>query len=96
MFETIFSLFLGRFRGFRKISQHRNITALLCSATKLIKYSKSQAVRVRRNTFLRDFAYFVEINPVWQLSVLPDISFISISIGSYLVFLAIFREDFRL
>ena len=33
----------------------------LCSATKLIKYSKPNAVRVRRNAFMRDFPYFVEI-----------------------------------
>ena len=43
---------------------------------------------------MRDFPDFVEIYPyATELSVLPDISFISISIGSYLK-LAIFREDF--
>ena len=41
-----------------------------------------------------DFPDFVDIYPICQPSaVLPDISFISLSIGSYLE-LAIFREDF--
>ena len=43
---------------------------------------------------MRDFPDFVEIYPVCQHSaVLPDISLILLSIGSYLE-LAIFREDF--
>ena len=43
---------------------------------------------------MRDFPDFVDIYPVCQHSaVLPDISLISLSIGSYLE-LAIFREDF--
>ena len=43
---------------------------------------------------MRDFPDFVEIYPVCQHSaVLPDISLISLSIGSYLE-LAIFQEDF--
>ena len=43
---------------------------------------------------MRDFPNFVEICPVCQPSaVLPDISLISLSIGSYLE-LTIFREDF--
>ena len=43
-----------------------------------------------------DFPVFVEIYPVFQPSaLLPDISLISLSIGSYLEYLlAIFREDF--
>ena len=43
-----------------------------------------------------DFPDFVEIYAVCQPSaVLPDISLISLSIGSYLEYLlAIFREDF--
>ena len=43
---------------------------------------------------MRDFPDFAEIYPVCQHSaVLPDISLISLTIGSYLE-LAIFREDF--
>ena len=43
---------------------------------------------------MRDFPDFVDIYPICQPSaVLPDISLISLSIGSYLE-LAIFREDF--
>ena len=43
---------------------------------------------------MRDFPDFVEIYPICQpLAVLPDISLILLSIGSYLE-LAIFREDF--
>ena len=73
-----------------------SLSVLLCSARKLIKYSKSvskpNAVRVRRNAFMRDFPDFVEIYPVCQSSaVLSDISLILLSIGSYLE-LAIFRE----
>ena len=46
------------------------------------------------NAFMRDFPDFVEIYPICQPSaVLPDISLISLSIGSYLE-LAIFREEF--
>ena len=70
------------------------LSALLCSVRKLIKYSKPNAVRACRNAFMRDFPDFVEIYPICQPSaVLPDISLISLSIGSYLE-LAIFREDF--
>ena len=43
---------------------------------------------------MRDFPDFVDIYPICQPSaVLPDISLISLSIGSYLE-LEIFREDF--
>ena len=43
---------------------------------------------------MRDFPDFVQIYPVCQHSaVLPDISLISLTIGSYLE-MAIFREDF--
>ena len=46
------------------------------------------------NAFMRDFPDCVEIYPVCQHSaVLPDISPISLSIGSYLE-LEIFGEDF--
>ena len=63
-----------------------SLSALLCS--------KPNAVRARRNALKRDFPDFVEIYPVCQPSaVLPDVSLISLSIGSYLV-LAIFQEDF--
>ena len=71
-----------------------SLSASLCSALKLIKYSKPNAVRARRNALKRDFRDFVEICPVCQPSaVLPDTSLISPSIGSYLE-LAICREDF--
>ena len=71
-----------------------SLSASLCSKRKLIKYSKPNAVRARRNAFMRDFHDFVEIYPVYQPSaVLPDISLISLSIGSYLDSI-IFREDF--
>ena len=70
------------------------LSASLCSARKLIKYSKPNVVRARRNAFMRDFPNFVDIYPICQPStVLPDISLISLPIGSYLE-LAIFREDF--
>ena len=75
----------------KKTFDSRDISASLCPAQKLIKYSKPNAVRARRNAFMRDFTDFVEVYPYG--SFLPDISFISISIGSYLE-LAIFREDF--
>ena len=43
---------------------------------------------------MRDFPDFVDIYPICELSVvLPHISLISLSIGSYLE-LEIFREDF--
>ena len=43
---------------------------------------------------MRDFPDFVDIYPICQRSaVLPDLSLISLSIGSYLE-LAIFREEF--
>ena len=65
------------------ISDSLDISASLCSARKLIKYSKPNAVRARRNAFMRDFPDFVDIYPVCQPSaVLPDISLISLSIGS--------------
>ena len=71
-----------------------SLSASLCSTQKLIKYSKPNAVWARRNAFMRDFPYFVEIYPVCQPSaVLPDISLISLFIWSYLE-LTIFREDF--
>ena len=91
--------FLKRiFRRFRKRSPSIPVISLslasLCSARMLIKYSKPNAVRARRNAFMSDFPDFVEIYPVCQHSaVLPDISLISQFIGSYLE-LAIFREDF--
>ena len=60
----------------------------------LIKYSKPNVVRARRNAFMRDFPDYVEIYPICQPSaVLPDISLILLSIGSYLE-LTIFREEF--
>ena len=38
-----------------------SLSALLCSAGKIIKYSKPNAVRARRNAFMRDFPDFVQI-----------------------------------
>ena len=90
IFETNSLYFWCRFRRFRKISQHRNISASLCLATKLIKYSKPHP---RRNAFMRDFPDLAEIYPVWKLSVLPNIHSFHYRIWSYLE-LAIFREDF--
>ena len=75
-------------------SRNISVSISLYSARKLIKYSKPNAVRARRNVFMREFPDFVQICPVCQHSaVLPDISLISLSIGSYLE-LAIFGEDF--
>ena len=88
--SVLFCFYLKRSPSIPIIS----LSASLCSTQKLIKYSKPNAVRARRNAFMRDFPDFVEIYPVCQPSaVLPDISLISLSIGSYLE-LKIFREDF--
>ena len=96
-FESSRRQFSPPFSRFRKRSSSIpviSLSASLCSARKLIKYSKLNAVRASRNAFMRDFPDFVEIYPICQHSaVLPDISLISLSIGSYLE-LAIFREDF--
>ena len=71
-----------------------SLSASLCSALKLIKYSKPNAVRAHRNALKRDSPDFVEVYPLYQPpAVLPDISLISLSIGLYLAS-AIFREDF--
>ena len=94
IFETIFSPPFSRFRKRSPSIPVISLSASLCSAPKLIKYSKPNAVQARRNAFMRDFPDFVEICPVCQHSaVLPDISLISLSIGSCLE-LAIFGEDF--
>ena len=58
-FETIF---WPRFSWFRKRSPSIpviSLSASLCAARKLIKYSRPNAVRARRNTFMRDFPDFV-------------------------------------
>ena len=94
IFETIFSPPFSRFRKRSPSIPVISLSASLCSARKLIKYSKPNVVRARRNAFMRDFPDFVEIYPLCQHSVvLPDISLISLSIGSYLE-LAFFGEDF--
>ena len=82
--ETIFSLFLVSILSIseKKTSDSRDISASLCSAQKLIKYLKPNTDRACRNAFMRDFPDFVEVYP--YASFLTDISFISISIGSYL------------
>ena len=81
------------FGAISTILDSRDISVSLCSARKLIKHSKPNAVRERRNAFMKTFPDFVEIYPICQPSaVLPHMSLISLSIGSYLG-LAIFRED---
>ena len=88
IFETIFSPPFSRFRKRSPSILVISLSVSLCSARKLIKYSKPNAVRARRNAFMRDFPDFVEIYPVCQHSaVLPDISLILLSIGSYLAIL---------
>ena len=77
-----------------EISQRRNISASLCSAKKLIKYSKPHAVRARRNAFMRDFQIFRDLPSMAAFSS-PKHSFISLPIGSYLE-LVVFRDDFSL
>ena len=54
-----------------------NISASLCSARKLIKYSKRDAVRARRNAHKRDFPDFDEIYPYasFQFSQTFDYSY---------------------
>ena len=72
IFETIFSLFLVPISSIseKKSFDSRNISASLCSAQKLIKYSKPNAVQSHWNAFMRDFPDFVEIYPYasFQLS----------------------------
>ena len=94
IFETIFSPPFSRFRKRSPSITVISLSASLCSARKLMKYLKPNALRACRNAFMRDFPDFVEIYTVCQHSaVLLDISLILLSIGSYLE-LAIFGEDF--
>ena len=53
--SPLFSRFLKRSPSIPVIS----LSASLCSARKLIKYSKPNVVRARRNAFMRDFPDFV-------------------------------------
>ena len=55
IFETIFSPPFSRFRKRSPSIPVISLSASLCSARKLIKYSKPNAVRARRNAFMRDF-----------------------------------------
>ena len=94
IFKTIFLPPFSRFQKRSPSIPIISLSASLSSPRKLIKYSKPNAVWAHRNAFMRNFPNFVEIYPVCQPSaVLPGISLISLSIGSYLE-LAIFREDF--
>ena len=63
IFETIFSPWSSQFRKRSPSIPVISLSASLCSARKLIKYSKPNAVRVRRNAFMRDFPDFLEIYP---------------------------------
>ena len=71
-FETVFTYFTSfesarpyslYFWSISSISDSLEISASLCSARKLIKYSKPNAVRACRNAFIRDFPDFVDIYP---------------------------------
>ena len=66
IFETIFS---PRFRKRCPSIPVISLSALLCLARKLIKYSKPNAVQAHRNAFLRDFPDFVEIYPYASLQL---------------------------
>ena len=94
IFETIFS---PRFRRFRKRSPSIPVISLsvsLCSAWKLIKYSKPNALRARKNAFKRDFPDFVEIYlyASFQFSqTFNSFQYLSDHIWGWLFFERIFR-----
>ena len=94
IFETIFSPWFSRFRKRSPSIPVISLSASLCSAWKVIKYSKPNAVRARRNAFMRDFPDFVEIYPYasFQFSqTFNSFQYLSDHIWGWLFFERIFR-----
>ena len=82
------------FGSISSISDSRNISASLCSARMLIKYSKPNAVRARRNASMRDFPDFVEIYPYASIQfsqTFNSFQYLSDHIWGWLFFGRIFR-----